>query len=122
MTLALSRVDLFAPMQQGDPTAWLIGATVFSLLWFVLICLMIRRSLRGIRERSRMLQIAHSWGGYGAPVTGGHQPVALQIISEQVIVGRVSPQALLRMRHEVARHGRSGDPRLRYRPRGSKRF
>jgi hypothetical protein len=111
---AAATIQVFGPVQQVNGTAWVAGLALVIAIWAGVLVALIGRAKERVRRQRESLAVASRFGGFGPPQRGGHQPVAPFLLTQAVVIGRVSPEAGRRIRHQVDQHARSGDPRFRF--------
>ncbi|MEI6447523.1 MAG: hypothetical protein WCO96_06550 [Actinomycetes bacterium] len=112
--LGAASSQVFGPVQQVNSLAWVSALALLIAVWGGVLAVLIGRTKERTRRQRASLAVAARFGGCGGPRSGGHQPVGPALVDRPVIVGRVRPAVSRRIRHQVDRHARSGDPRFRY--------
>ena len=104
----------YGPVAQVDTALWISVAASLVVIWTSFILLLARRAARRLAVQRAHLEFAARYGGFGPHGYGGHQPIALSIVTVDVIQGRVESTAKRRIQHRVARSNRLGDVRLNF--------
>lgn len=101
------KIEVFGPIHQANAAVWMLVTALLALAWTAFILLLARRAVRRLHEQRARLDFAATYGGFGRSEWGGHQPVAVELIGDRLIVGRLDPRAKARIRRDLERRARA---------------